>query len=204
MIALSIPGWMKTQEVRTLFQWAKELPVGATVVEIGSLWGRSSAAFAEGAPSATIHCFDKWHGVKSPNSEVVSAEERVAHNIPEPYSLVITLPLFLEFTKGLNNIVPHKVEDQASVVWDGSPIDAVFLDANHRNPSDRDYLELFMPYVKPGGWIGGHDYGYVNQYPDVTENANWLSVTLDSILERADESLWRVRTPFVSPQGEKQ
>lgn len=48
--------------------------------------------------------------------------------------------------------------DIATYIPDGS-LDMVFLDADHSYEGVRDDIAAWMPKVKPGGWIGGHDYG---------------------------------------------
>lgn len=46
----------------------------------------------------------------------------------------------------------------AAAVEDGS-LDLVFIDANHSFPGLMSDLTAWYPKVKPGGWIGGHDWG---------------------------------------------
>lgn len=48
--------------------------------------------------------------------------------------------------------------DAASCVPDAS-LDMVFLDADHSYEGVRDDLAAWVAKIKPGGWIGGHDYG---------------------------------------------
>lgn len=38
--------------------------------------------------------------------------------------------------------------------------DAVFIDANHAAEAVAADINAWLPKVRPGGWIGGHDYGY--------------------------------------------
>lgn len=39
------------------------------------------------------------------------------------------------------------------------PIDAVFIDSDHSYEGVKEDIEAWAPLVRPGGWIGGHDYG---------------------------------------------
>jgi hypothetical protein len=47
--------------------------------------------------------------------------------------------------------------DAAAQMADAS-LDLVFLDADHSYQGVREDLVAWVPKVKPGGWIGGHDY----------------------------------------------
>ena len=48
--------------------------------------------------------------------------------------------------------------DIAAYIPDGS-LDLVFLDADHSYDGVRADIEAWLPKVRNGGWIGGHDYG---------------------------------------------
>ena len=50
-----------------------------------------------------------------------------------------------------------RTEDAAGMVVDGS-LDFVFIDADHSYASVVTDIALWLPKVKVGGWIGGHDY----------------------------------------------
>lgn len=47
------------------------------------------------------------------------------------------------------------------------PVDFVFIDADHRYGPVLDDCCAWWPKVKPGGWIGGHDYGQHETGPEV-------------------------------------
>lgn len=47
--------------------------------------------------------------------------------------------------------------DAAQMVGDGS-LDFVFIDADHSYESVKEDIQHWAPKVRPGGWIGGHDY----------------------------------------------
>ena len=46
----------------------------------------------------------------------------------------------------------------AAALVDNATLDLVFLDADHSLEAVRSDIEAWLPKVKPGGWIGGHDY----------------------------------------------
>ena len=47
-------------ELQTISQIAQDLPDNATIVEVGSLFGRSSVVWALSAPTATVYCIDRY------------------------------------------------------------------------------------------------------------------------------------------------
>jgi len=65
--------------------------------------------------------------------------------------------------------------DAASKVDDKS-LDLVFIDANHAYKYVKEDIELWMPKVKKGGFISGHDYGLEHRKPKfgVTQAVNEL------------------------------
>jgi len=55
-------------------------------------------------------------------------------------------------------VLPMYSREAASLVADES-LDFVFLDANHSYEYTREDIGLWMPKVRPGGLLAGHDYG---------------------------------------------
>lgn len=61
--------------------------------------------------------------------------------------------------------------------------DAVFIDAVHSRESVQADITAWLPKVRPGGWIGGHDYGFPRfpgvalavdaAFPQVERGADW-------------------------------
>lgn len=52
--------------------------------------------------------------------------------------------------------------------FDDDSVDLVFVDADHSEESVRSDLEAWVPKVRPGGVIAGHDYGS-RRHPGVTK-----------------------------------
>lgn len=65
---------------------------------------------------------------------------------------------FLEHTKDCNIIiVPHESGFAASLFRD-KLFDVVWIDADHRYHAIKRDIELWLPKVRPGGILSGHDY----------------------------------------------
>jgi hypothetical protein len=58
---------------------------------------------------------------------------------------------------GVSNYRFMRAEDAAALYPDKS-LDFVFLDASNRYPDHLNYIKAWLPKVKPGGVIGGHDF----------------------------------------------
>ena len=65
-------------------------------------------------------------------------------------------------------------------------LDSVFLDGDHREAPFRADVEGWLPKLKPGGWLCGHDYGHP-QFPGVKR-------VVDSLRDRQEvllfDSVW--------------
>lgn len=172
----SIPGWFghldeRIQLAKIVSQYNYKNCIG---VEIGSLFGSSSSIIAQSIPNGTLYCLDTWSGHSFYNPEF-SDEQIEKHNLPRP-EMKATLEKFKEYTKDYSNIKPLQGQSPQCICdWD-QPVDFVFLDAEHKNPSDSDNINFWLPKIKLGGSLIGHDLSV--RYPDVIKNVVNLSVKL--------------------------
>jgi hypothetical protein len=108
---------------------------------------------------------------------------------------------FVKNTEQFSNIIPVKgLVPSESVYDDPRKIDMVFIDASHSNPSDWEIISYFLPLVKPGGYIVGHDYTHYRhsqgvQYPDVNLNLHRLEEMFDQ-KARINNILWWFKKPL--------
>ena len=67
--------------------------------------------------------------------------------------------------KNYDNIIKIKSKSlDASDMFKDDYLDAVYIDADHAEEFFREDMKAWMPKVKPGGIISGHDYGFVGEY----------------------------------------
>lgn len=116
-----------------------------TVVEIGSQWGWWAARAARQLPEATIWCVDPW-----------------CEPPPKKKIKVTGLDNFCEWTL---NTEPYRWRINAvrDYSWNVAqkfkePIDLLFIDGDHRVFAVLRDLEMWVPKVRPGGLIVGHDW----------------------------------------------
>ena len=177
---LNIRGWMMERELKIIEQLAKNVPADEIIVEVGSLFGRSSYCWAASNPSTKVICFDRWGGEEEwhHSCDTEGAPTEGDFN---------TLENFISNTKNLENITPIKVS--APIFPDiGSPF-LVFIDLLHYNPCDWDTIMYWLPKIKKNGILCGHD--MMSTFPDVIDNVNRLEVMLDQkVTTYDDSSLW--------------
>jgi len=141
----SILGFMAPRELLQISEWAKMVPADGVIVEVGSYLGLSASAWAEADSSVKVYCIDKFDDLAG----------------------------FIKNTSNYPNVIPLRGDSPNNVDYPGDLIDIFFLDASHTNPSDLEYIEYFLPLIKPGGLFCGHDYGD-SRYPDIMTNIKLL------------------------------
>lgn len=132
-------------------------PENFEMVEIGTYVGDSAKIFIDNIPTLTkINCIDPWENydrlVKCP--------------------MVIVENYFNEFKKQypdkINKIKSKSID--AVKYFDDDSLDFVYIDGNHTYEGCKSDIELYLPKIKDGGWIGGHD--YQNNFPGVLKSVN--------------------------------
>jgi len=128
--ASPIEGWMDIDELEWLCETAEKM---GTVVEIGAWKGRSTIALLRGC-KGVVFSVDPWR------------------KHPEGYRE------FLYNTSEFDNLAIFKMSSlKAASMFNGSPVDMVFIDANHEYESIKSDIEAWLPKTKK--IICGHDYG---------------------------------------------
>lgn len=184
----NVIGWMNKCDLETIEMLAGRVPEHGTIVEIGSMFGKSSVCWAMSCSSTVqIHCIDTFNNNHVPEH---SWSDELADQLHFPKAGVIydMYQLFQENTKRFPNV--HQIQAWApNVTWDAE-IDLFFLDANHKNPNDWNILCKFVPLIKPGGILCGHDYS--TSFSDVIDNVRRLEKLLDKevTLYKQPSSMW--------------
>lgn len=162
---LDIKGWMFEEELQVIEQLAKQVMPNGVIVEVGSFCGKSTLAWAMNADSSvTIYAFDYFYEhIPDENGNMCNSWEEFKKNT-EQFKNVISI----------RGGVP---EDKKYT--DSQLIDILFVDASHNNPNDWNIIQHFLPFVKSGGIVSGHDYSLYNTgdglaFPDVNLNVHRL------------------------------
>lgn len=139
------------------------------VCEVGSFRGISSELFC--LHVKTLFCIDYWtpYSWEYNENNIFDAETE-----------------FDIMRQNYSNIIKMKSKSvDASKCFPSGFFDMVYIDADHAEQSFREDMEAWIPKVKVGGIISGHDYGFVGDYvtdfsggrkPDVFEDGSWCFV----------------------------
>jgi hypothetical protein len=151
----NIHGWFDYEEVFKLA--IDKAENGAKFVEIGA-WKGKSTAFAgveiiNSGKDITFYAVDHFLGSEEHRNPVSdfydfkckSGELRTEYhaNIEPVKSVVKTYDM---------------TSAQASKMFKKASVDFIFLDGSHDFDSVCNDIEIWLPKLKPGGMIGGHDY----------------------------------------------
>ncbi|TWA53815.1 methyltransferase family protein [Azospirillum baldaniorum] len=178
---LSIPGQMSEWELQAIEAVAALVPPDGTIVEIGSLFGRSSWAWAKSAdPSVTVHCIDPWeenHGIR-PMEQALG----ITYGIDQFRAYLSDCPN----AKALQGYSPDNFQD-----WN-RPVDLFFEDSVHTDPILSRNLEFWSRHLPPTGISCGHDYR--PRFPDVMNGVDRLARSLEREILVVD-TLWCLLPP---------
>lgn len=162
---LAIPGQVDIFQLRAIEVVAGLVPDHGAVVEVGSLFGRSSWAWARSvAPTATVYCIDPWRD----NLGVIPMETQ--------HDIKYGLEQFQAYVSDCENIEPligYSPED--FLEW-SKPVDLYYEDAVHQDPTFSRNLEFWTSLLQPGGVVCGDDFRL--RFPDVVRGVQRLSVAM--------------------------
>jgi hypothetical protein len=75
--------------------------------------------------------------------------------------------------------------------WNKPPLDFVFIDADHSYDAVRADVLGWLPHVRDGGIVAGHDYGYP-ETPDVAKAVHSVFDPMQWPVHDAGETVWYV------------
>ena len=170
---LSIPGQVSEFQLKAIEAAAGLVPKNGKVVEVGSLFGSSSWAWAKSVdPSVTVYCIDPW----AKNEGVRLMEAR--------YGITYGLEQFKKYTADCPNIAPRQGYSPRDFLDWVDPIDLYYEDAVHAGPILAQNLSFWSGKLKPSGIICGDDYR--PRFPDVCRGAQELAGRLARDLIQVD------------------
>lgn len=149
-----IPGQVSETQLKAIASIAAALAPGSTVVEVGSLYGRSSWAWSQNAPAGSrIVCVDPWDG----NSGLGATEDRLG--------ISFGIEQFKVFTEGCENIETLKgYSPEVAAGWKDA-VSVYYEDSVHQNPVLHRNMTFWSQFVPQQGIVCGDDYR--PRFPDV-------------------------------------
>jgi hypothetical protein len=129
--------------VNGLKDWYKAAGRPDRLLEIGSATGDSAEIFYNCNPQIQLVCVDSWTYVS----------EDVELKLEDAYTYFVNrfkhMPTIIPIRGFSQHIIPMLREGY---------FDAVYIDANHNYEHVKKDIQLCLTMIKPGGYIGGHDY----------------------------------------------
>jgi predicted O-methyltransferase YrrM len=149
--ALEIEGGMNPMELAWLADKASK---SRWVVEIGSLRGRSARAMADNMSNLSVlFCVDPFQGSEEHGGAFAGTDNlyrtfcaNLADHIERQRVCPVHLPS-LEAARIFRLLGRHD-------------LDMVFIDASHDYASVTADIRAWLPLLKPGGLLSGHDHGH--------------------------------------------
>lgn len=139
----------------------RRLPPGPIVgAEIGVFQGRMSRQLLRRRSDLTLYMVDSWlseeeqPGAYRATQDMHSRLSAAAQERNSRIAADITI-----WAASRRIILPVDSAEAAAVLRDGS-LDFAFLDADHSFAGVERDIRLWLPKLKPGGLLGGHDYGH--------------------------------------------
>jgi hypothetical protein len=136
----------------------KRLPENAVMAEIGVWKGTNARNILAKNTTVKMHLIDRWtvytrRESKSEGVSKISLNSRLKFKIvkKQTFAKMAAYPGRVSIID-LDSIT-------ASKSFPAKCFDLVFIDALHSYGGCKADISAWLPKVKPGGWIGGHDYG---------------------------------------------
>jgi predicted O-methyltransferase YrrM len=155
-------------------------------VEVGTAFGRSAAAMGDfirqsGKPITFYTCdtFDESHLHQDIADQLAVQRERCG---PQPFALIAQAMIAAAGVERFATVSQSASVNYADRFATAS-LDFVFIDGDHGYQSVLDDIRAWLPKVKDGGWLGGHDIGIpevrqaladATRLPFVVDNTSWL------------------------------
>lgn len=137
-----IDGSFSNGDISRLAGLASNVPDGGLIIELGCLYGKSSSViYYSKSPSVRFFTSDIFIGTERWPAE--KQYEKLIHNMCQ-------FKFYPQLLFGTSSQVVKLFEDRS--------VDLVFIDANHEFEFVRNDIAAFMPKMKAGGVISGHDW----------------------------------------------
>ncbi len=148
-----IPNWFDYAPLYEAF--AREMPAGATFVEVGAWVGHSITHFAQtikalGKPCRIV-AIDTFQG--APDDYI---QQTYAARGGGSFRALFDETLRLAGVTNLVEVIEGDSADSAKLFADRS-VWGVFIDADHSTEAVRRDLAAWQPKIAPGGVLAGHD-----------------------------------------------
>lgn len=157
---LGIQGWMSEEELDFLWKMVARADPRATIVELGTWKGRSTAALYSAMHNQqTVITVDTWLGQK--DLRYTSHAEILERDVFLDFMAVMK-DLYIPVSwYNIGDIGPCYLRMEsvdAVTLFDDGKIDILFIDCDHNKVGED--IDLWKDKIKSGGIICGHDWNW--------------------------------------------
>ena len=137
---------------------ASRVSAGAVGAEVGVYEGGMSNALFKLIPGLRLYMVDRWK-VYSGDEVKAAPHTRIARIEKERVWAAIKAKAFAVAAAWPMATIIEMDSAEAAGQVDDESLDFVFIDGDHSYEGVKRDILAWMPTVKPGGWLMGHDYG---------------------------------------------
>ncbi len=193
--AHAVDGWFNADEGAWLAAQVKGLPPNSKVLEVGSWHGRSSRFIADNlSDGSQCICVDSWNGSSGEPDAHLTAQQREgdhAHswwwcNLHEHIVAGRVIPM-REHSANAAETLGHLIEK-----GEMEKFDLIFIDGDHSAEGIKTDVEAWLPLLKEGGLLCGHDYYKENEGPWWVHVRQYVETKFPNV-QKSATSIWHVR-----------
>lgn len=154
----NIEGWFNFQDVYDLA--VREARDGAAFVEVGAWLGKSTAYMADtirqSGKGIAFHTVDTWEGCPNdPTGNLAAAMAKEGRSLHSRFLRNIAECGLTKYVMPLRMASPEAAEH-----FDNHSLEFVYIDADHSFDAVWADIAAWLPKVKPGGILAGHDFDW--------------------------------------------
>lgn len=166
--ANNVEGYFNEVDFSFYSDIVRQSPSPAHFVEVGSWKGRSTSFM-------TVEIINSGKDIRFDAIDNFLGSEELSEDLD-----VINNTLYNAFKANMSPVegyynVTQSESVTAAATYDNNSIDFVFIDAAHDYDSVVADIAAWLPKVKPGGIIAGHDYNHEPVYRAVNDSLNHVS-----------------------------
>lgn len=155
----SIQGWFDWENIYSALVENAPADKQSVFVELGAWKGRSAAYLAteivRSGKDIKFYVVDGWDGRGHTNPDGTAEYWAFEHDIKAG--------LFETFSQNMSPVqgkyIPLRMDTVAAAAqFDDQSVDMVWIDTTQDYNMVKAEIDAWLPKIKPGGWIAGHDY----------------------------------------------
>lgn len=163
-----------------------------TGVEVGVWKGKNASSLLSRLSGLTLYMVDRWQAYtdEERGRDGISEQAKMRQDnfsVAEREARKAVAPF------GRRAVVLKMSSSEAVEQFDDASLDFVFLDGDHSYEGLKQDIELWLPKVKPGGYLCGHDYTPAGKRPGITKAVHELF----GKVRRGDDTTWFVKVSGV-------